>query len=129
MGLIDELHGQHREIIQLIKEIKKKPETERMDRCFKNLKTVLISHLINEDNYLYPTLRSLEATKEISDSYEDEMGELSSEIMNFYARHESGDKTESFNQDVENIIYKLIYRIVKEERELYPIFMKKFPNK
>ena len=129
MGLIEKLHGQHIEIIALLKEIKENTDTDMIDRCFKTLKTVLISHLINEDNYLYPTLRSLEATKQISDSYEDEMNEISSEIMNFYARYETGVKSDSFNQDIEDIIDKLVYRITKEENELYPIFKEKFPNK
>lgn len=129
MGLIDELHGQHRDIKKLLKKIQINTDVDIIDSHFKSLKIVLISHLINEDNYLYPALRSLEETKQISDSYEDEMSEISSEIMNFYARYESGDKTESFNQDIEDIIYKLVYRITKEERELYPIFKTNFPNK
>jgi len=129
MGLIEELHNQHREIVKLFKKIQENTSVDIIDNNFKVLKTVLISHLINEDNYLYPNLRSLEITKEISDSYEDEMGEISSEIMNFYSRYEKGEKTENFNQELKNIIDKLIYRIAKEEKELYPIFKKNFPNK
>lgn len=129
MGLIEELHNQHREIIKLLKKIQEDKNIDIIDNNFKVLKTVLISHLINEDNYLYPNLRSLDITKEISDSYEDEMSEISSEIMNFYTRYEKGEKTEIFNQEIKNIIDKLIYRITKEEKELYPIFKKNFPNK
>jgi len=129
MGLIDELHNQHMDIKKLLKKIQINTDADIIDSNFKSLKIVLISHLINEDNYLYPALRSLEATKQISDSYEDEMSEISSEIMNFYTRYESGNKTESFNQDIEDVIDKLIYRITKEERELYPIFKTNFPNK
>jgi len=129
MGLIDELHNQHMDIKKLLKKIQINTDVGIIDSHFKSLKIVLISHLINEDNYLYPALRSLEATKQISDSYEDEMSEISSEIMNFYARYESGNKIESFNQDIEDIMDKLVYRITKEERELYPIFKTNFPNK
>ena len=133
MGLIDELHEQHIEIKillkKLLKEIQIKSNQSIIHNHFKNLKKILISHLLNEDNYLYPALRSLEITKEISSSFEDEMNEISSEIMSFYIKYENEDLTETFHQDLKNIINKLVYRITKEEKELYPIFKKHFPNK
>lgn len=129
MGLIEELHEQHREIRTHLKKIVVNKEENVLGHHFKELKTVLISHLINEDNYLYPALRNLEATKLISDSFEDEMGEISSEVMNFYTRYQASENSESFKDDAYLIIEKLIYRIAKEERELYPLFKKHFPNK
>ena len=129
MGLIQELHGQHREIKEHLTKIQKNEDPEVVDNHFKELKTVLISHLINEDNHLYPVLRSLEETKQISDSFEEEMGEISTEVMEFYARYEPGEKSESFNHDIANIISRLVYRIIQEERVLYPTFKRFFPNK
>ena len=129
MGLIEELHSQHREIRMHLKKIVVNREENVLEHHFKDLKTVLISHLINEDNHLYPALRNLETTKLISDSFEDEMGEISSEVMNFYTRYQSSENNESFKDDAYLIIEKLIYRIAKEERELYPLFKKYFPNK
>lgn len=129
MGLIAELHKQHGEIKQLLKDIETTDNMEIIDSSFGELKKVLISHLINEDNYLYPLLRDLEETRQITASYENEMNKISTEIMEFYNNYQNGKKEVDFKGNVEDIVYKLVYRISKEERELYPIFKEKYPNR
>lgn len=126
MGLIDVLHSEHMEIRTHLKKIEINDDVEVINYHFKELKTVLISHLINEDNYLYPVLRNLEETKDISDSFEEEMGLISSEIMDFYSKYKDEFSGINFYEDARGIMNKLIYRIVKEERELYPTYRKFF---
>lgn len=129
MGLIDTLHEQHREIRTHLKKIEINEDQEILSYHFNELKVVLISHLINEDNYLYPPLRSLEAVEKISKSWEDEMGRISSDVMGFYDKYKDGFQGDNYKKDATDVIQKLIFRIAKEERELYPIFKEYFPEK
>jgi len=129
MGLIDQLHSEHKEIRLHLKKIEVNEGIDILNHHFGELKKVLISHLITEDNELYPALRSLQITEKISNSFEEEMGEISSEIMNFYAKYKCEFKGENFRGDANIIIERLIYRIAKEEKELYPAFKKNFPDK
>lgn len=129
MGLIEQLHREHNEIRLHLKKIQVNDDIEILNQHFSELKRVLISHLIIEDNELYPALRSLQATEKISNSFEEEMGRISSDIMDFYAKYKHEFKGENFRGDAGVIIDRLIYRITKEERELYPAFKRYFPNK
>jgi len=129
MGLIEQLHREHKEIRLHLKKIQVNDDIEILNQHFSELKRVLISHLITEDNELYPALRSLQVTEKISNSFEEEMGRISSDIMDFYAKYKYEFKGENFRGDVSMIIESLIYRITKEERELYPTFQEHFPNK
>lgn len=87
---------------------------------------VLIMHLAKEDQHLYPQLRTKGGTRAaaVATRFADEMGGLSAAYLD-YANSWTPDRMmrdwRGFAADTRNIVLALRQRIMREERDLYPL--------
>lgn len=91
------------------------------------LHRVLMLHLAKEDQLLYPRLKTCgnPRTEALATRFADEMGGLAAAYL-AYSSKWTGDRIveawNEFGHDTRKIIRALRHRIVREERDLYPLF-------
>lgn len=121
MSLVDTLKKEHEALKNILSEVKAAGinSQEGRDKLIKS-KALLLGHLKKEDEQLYPALKQLEETKEISRSFQDEMKEMSVTVLEFFNKYENGvDENMEFAKDFGRLIGALNSRITKEEVALY----------
>ena len=91
----------------------------------KNLSGKLKVHLSMEDRYLYPNLKAKNESKNIAEKFENEMGNLAKEFLNYKEKYNTYIKiTESpinFKNETTKIMKALEDRMSREEKDLYTI--------
>ncbi len=132
MSSLLELRQDHAELVKIVGELKvmigretPPPSVDLFD-VRRRLTGRLIAHLKAEDWVLYPPLLASSDT-EIADTarrFVDEMGGLAKAFTAFVERwdaHSIGVDWPGYQRDAGGIIAALTNRIVRENRELYPL--------
>ena len=127
MANLDNYFRQHKEISELINTIKTMAikdliaNSKEIATTLNNLSGKLKVHLSMEDRYLYPNLKS----KNIAEKFENEMGNLAKEFLNYKEKYNTYIKiTESpinFKNETTKIMKALEDRMSREEKDLYTI--------
>lgn len=129
MANLDNYFRQHREITELIDSIKLLT-TKDLTNSSKEIATMLNSlsgklkiHLSMEDKYLYPNLKSKTETKNIAEKFENEMGNLAKEFLDYKDKYNTyikiNDNEIKFKNETTKIMKALEDRMNKEEKDLY----------
>ena len=113
--------------VQLLALVAKQPaETTALSTLRWRLNHVLMVHLAKEDNLLYPQLKSstIPATRMLATRFADEMGGLAATYLAYSTRWTvvavEADWA-GFAADTRTVMRALRQRILREERELYPM--------
>ncbi len=127
MANLDNYFRQHKEISELINTIKTMAikdliaNSKEIATTLNNLSGKLKVHLSMEDRYLYPNLKA----KNIAEKFENEMGNLAKEFLNYKEKYNTYIKiTESpinFKNETTKIMKALEDRMSREEKDLYTI--------
>ncbi len=134
MGITDNLRIQHKEILDIVKQIQSylNPEELSQDAAevqdlLSKLAKVLEGHLIKEDDLLYPALRThpAKSVQALAKIYIDRMGGIR-DVFNKYIIKWSDaksiqDNTDAFISETSAVFLLLSKRIHKEDYELYPL--------
>jgi len=127
---IDYLQGQHKRIYSLIDEIRAIVNQKNSDMIvvkIRQLASILEIHLRNEDRSLYPDLikHGNKQVRTLVHRFYSEMGNLSNEYTEFKLKYNKGSKIEAdhklFDEEFNTIITRLLFRLEKEDQELYPL--------
>ena len=131
----NKLLKQHEEVLELIEKIKNKKisnkkSSQKIRKQLSLLSGKLKIHMMKEDEYLYPELKESNdiIIKETAQNFINDMGDLAEQFKKFNQNYLSFSKIlnnkEEFNEKKEVIMGKLIKRIEKENKELYPLLKK-----
>lgn len=87
---------------------------------------VLMVHLAKEDQHLYPVLRARTGTRaaQIAARFADEMGGLAAayrDYTNRWTTDRMASDWRGYGDDTRKIVRALRHRIMREERDLYPL--------
>lgn len=131
---IDNLMDQHVKIRELIGEVKRYIDVDKSEEnisllAYKinKLAGVLRIHLSSEDRYLYPDLMSSDDSdiRELAGSFDKRMGGLSNGFISFKTRFNTVENIQNkygdFILELDDIIEKLLTRLDREDKELYPL--------
>ena len=131
---LDNLIDQHARLRILIDSINKmlescstKDEIDLLISKIVELAGVLRIHLNNEDRYLYPRLMTSKNNEvmNVATEFDSKMGDLSNNFISFKTRYNSYENInknpQAFISEFKNVISKLIKRLDKEDKELYPL--------
>lgn len=96
MNLIDVLQNEHRTILSLLDDVASLgvDSVEGRKKLLKS-KELILAHLHKEDQKLYPKLNKLEATHDVSISFENEMKEVSLYVLKLFCELEKSGDTEA----------------------------------
>lgn len=129
MANLDNYFRQHKEISELINTIKTMAikdliaNSKEIATTLNNLSGKLKVHLSMEDRYLYPNLKAKNEAKNIAEKFENEMGNLAKEFLNYKEKYNTYIKiTESpinFKNETTKIMKALEDRMSREEKDLY----------
>lgn len=128
-SLIVNLKKEHDQIISVLNEVNTLGiYSERGQILLIDSKTALLAHLHREDTEFYPVLRK-EAQKNDSlsrtlDVFAKEMESISKAALDFFEKYKSGGSGIEFARDFGRLFSILQMRIGREERILYPEFLK-----
>lgn len=125
MNLINVLQNEHRTILSLLDDVASLGvgSVEGRKKLLKS-KELILAHLHKEDAKLYPKLNKLEATHDVSISFENEMKEVSRYVLSLFCELEKSGDTEAVAIQFKDVRQRLRDRIAKEEFALYPLFEK-----
>ena len=125
MNLIIVLQNEHRTILSLLDDVAcLGVGTEEGRKRLLKSKELILAHLHKEDEKLYPKLNKLEATHDVSISFENDMKDVSSFVLKFFCELEKSGDTEAVAIQFKDVRQRLRDRIAKEEFALYPLFEK-----
>ncbi|MEM5385824.1 hemerythrin domain-containing protein [Paraburkholderia phymatum] len=123
MSLITTLKHDHEEIFRLLDECRALGVvTDEGRRKLKQVRGVVAAHLKREDDKLYPAMRKHDETRALGEMYAQEMRAISSEILGFFDRLESGRSGIELAREIGRVIAHLRQRMTREEVRLYPAF-------
>jgi hemerythrin-like domain-containing protein len=132
MSSLAQLRGEHAELVKIVKELQAliegdaPPPAVALFDVRRRLSSMLIAHLKAEDWVLYPPLLSSADTKvaETARHFVDEMGGLA-QAFTVYIERWDALSIESdwprYQRESRGIIEALTTRIIRENRELYPL--------
>jgi hemerythrin-like domain-containing protein len=132
MSSLAQLRGEHAELVKIVKELQAliegdaPPPAVALFDVRRRLSSMLIAHLKAEDWVLYPPLLSSADAKvaETARQFVDEMGGLA-QAFTVYIERWDALSIESdwlrYQRESRGIIEALTTRIVRENRELYPL--------
>jgi len=135
-GLVRQLKEEHKTIIYSFGTILSNIKDEKVENfdvvdSFRELRTVLVSHLDVEDKLLYPKLASSEHedAKELGKKFSDEMMGITKVVIAFFDKygHAAAPKLRQdaeFNKEVVALVDAVKDRIDKEEKILFPVYDK-----
>lgn len=131
MANLDNYFRQHKEISELINIIKILTakdliaNSKEIAITLNSLSGKLKVHLSMEDKYLYPNLKAKNESKNIAEKFENEMGNLAKEFLNYKEKYNTYIKIiESpinFKNETTKIMKALEDRMSREENDLYII--------
>lgn len=131
IGLLKEQHAEIVRDMQALQEILKLPVSLENEQKVRKLLKVLdhrvILHLVQEDQLLYPRLSIVEQDpiQEMARRFIDEMGGMAGEFSRYMQRWQTEDELvhhwEQFIEHTRVLADRLIRRIEREERELFPL--------
>lgn len=131
---VTNLKRQHNEVMSLanyiLNNIKNRTVDKNLDQIVKSINTItgkLKIHLLNEDEFLYPYLLSSPdaVLNNFGKKYSEEMKEVTKAYNSYKTKYNTTDKIKQnmaeFNEDTKRIFGALANRIVREEKEIYPL--------
>lgn len=130
MGFTDKFRVQHNEILQIAKEmteqLRGQPDPAALRKLLSNLAGKLQFHLAMEDQALYPRLQGASdpKVKAMANRFMTEMGGLGGAFAAYNTRWQvSAIRADvaSFAEETDAVFAALTQRIVRENRELYPL--------
>lgn len=135
MSSLAQLRQEHAELVRIVGELQamidrdQPPPSVELFRVRRKLSSVLIAHLKAEDWVLYPPLLSCEdpGIAATAKQFVDEMGGLAQAYSEFNERWDAFSIESDwggYRQDAAGIIDALTNRIIRENRELYPLLEK-----
>jgi hypothetical protein len=123
MSLIDTLIHDPKEIFRLLDESQALgATTEEGRRKLKQVHGVVVARLKREDLKLYPEMQKHVQTRELGDTYSQEMRNISSEVLAFFDSLENGAAGIEFSRQMGRVVSHLRQRMTREEVRLYPAF-------
>jgi len=131
--LIDQLKGDHKELVELYMEIKSLFEAESYKTVSEKLgdfRAALQGHLLTENVRLYIYLDHMfqgdETNSELIRGFRKDMGDIAKAVMSFLKKYEeigvNNDLASQFDEDFATIGKVLTKRIENEETVLYPLY-------
>ncbi len=131
MANLDNYFRQHKEISELINTIKTMAikdliaNSKEIATTLNNLSGKLKVHLSMEDRYLYPNLKAKNEAKNIAEKFENEMGNLAKEFLNYKEKYNTyiiiTESPINFKNETTKIMKALEDRMSREEKDLYTI--------
>ncbi|MBI3755936.1 MAG: hemerythrin domain-containing protein [Deltaproteobacteria bacterium] len=132
-----ELKGEHKTVARLIEEIKgliQKKDTQGIAAHMVTLKSGLLSHLKKEDDKLYADLLKTAKEKNIEmvsitvNTFSTEMKGIAARILGFFDKYPNKDEiariTADFSKDFQGVYEDIMKRVNNEEKVLYPMYEK-----
>ena len=127
-----QLRSEHADLVRLSRQLRmhlyRPPSADHSELllCREQFHRALVGHLINEDWLLYPRLQASEdpQIKEMADRFIREMGHLRDSFqvwMAIWTADAIERSWEAFRSETEDLLDGLSVRIVRENRELYPL--------
>ncbi len=125
--LIEELKHEHSEILATLNEVKKLGILSKEGQSkLLAVKAVLLEHLQNEDDRLYPILKTnakeSKTLENTLDLFEIDMKNVSHIVKNFFEKFSSGVDDNVIQREFEILYTALVERIKNEEDLLYDEF-------
>lgn len=118
--LISTLKQEHAELQRLLAEAKQHGISSGQGLiALAKAKRLLLTHLMKEDQELYPALKQLEAGRHIANSYADEMQQVSQDVLRFFQTLEARPDDRALPSEFGRLLGVLGGRIRKEESILY----------
>lgn len=135
MSSLAELRNEHAELVRIVKELESLVDRDTPPACLdlfdvrRRLSGLLIAHLKAEDWVLYPPLLSSGDAQVAATAkqFVDEMGGLAQAYTVFSERWDAlsiESNWAGYRKEARGIIEALTNRIVRENRELYPLLEK-----
>jgi hemerythrin-like domain-containing protein len=132
--LVEELQGEHRELLHLYKSLVVTHQRGDYDAAVSNLKRftyALRAHLLKENLHLYVylkhALRHDTESSELMASMRVEMGKIGRVLNDFVTRYTSSpwdlEVRQNLGEELNKIAEVLTVRIQQEEEVLYPMYM------
>ncbi|MGR3304034.1 MAG: hemerythrin domain-containing protein [Candidatus Scalindua sp.] len=128
-ALIEELKGEHAEIIAMLNEVKELgiPSKEGQARLM-SIKESLLAHIKKEEEQFYPVLRKEAEINKHLESILDllavGMMDVSRVALEFFDKYSRGVSGKEFPKELENLLAALGKRIRNEEDILFPEYEK-----
>ena len=121
--LADRLHDEHTIMLDLLKKLRATgPATPEGHDLLLKARNLIINHLKQEDEHLYPVLRANEFTQDVAATFADEMAPLAERFIQFFERYDTPTATEEFNSELGRLMASLQRRITREEYVLLPTY-------
>ena len=103
-------------------------DTEAGQQKLLEAQTTLLAHLEQEDKELYPVLWDLAPDnpdlKQKLDAFANDMLNVRAKVLTFFEKHAAGQHSADFAIDFRNMYALLDRRIMREERDLFPEYMR-----
>lgn len=125
------LAAEHADLARMVDELRRavdddEPDFDRLARARWRLGFLLAVHLAKEDKHVYPALKRHEnaSLASLATAYETEMGDLDQRFRDYLADWPIQIITRrwlQFRLATTDLMDKLVQRIEREERELYPL--------
>lgn len=115
VGVFKVLSEQHGEASALLKRVKNDPDKRR--ELWPKIRQELLSHEKAELREVYPVLRAFDGCRELADRHDAQAGRLSAQIDRMHAMEIS---TETWGDELDNLIRMLKDHIREEEEEIFP---------
>lgn len=128
-NLISELQKEHIQILDVLNYVNKHGiySAEGQEKLIES-KMLLLAHLKKEDQLIYPVLRDSalknETLQKTLDSFAKEMEGITGLVSEFYFKYPKNSRGLDFARDFGRLFAMLQTRIGREERILYPQFLK-----
>ena len=121
--LADQLHHEHAIMLDVLKQLRTTgPATEAGHELLLKARSLIINHLQQEDDHIYPVLRANEFTHDIATNFSEEMGLLAQRFIDFFERYDAPDNTSEFSSELGRLLAILQKRISREEYVLLPTY-------
>lgn len=132
-----ELKSEHKTVARLIEEIKgliQKNDTQGIAAHMGTLKSGLLAHLKKEDDKLYADLLKTAREKNIEmvvitvNTFSTAMKGIAARILGFFDKYPNKDEiaklTTEFSKDFQGVYEDIMKRVNNEEKVLYPMYEK-----
>jgi len=135
MASFEQMVEAHKNILEIISDIGSnlndiESNAASIAKSISRLSGILKIHLGNEDRYLYPSMKksSDAVLQKKAGEFQDEMGNLSVEFMNFKDNYNTQSRIiknkDIAKKEIDNMCKKIVDRMNREDNDLYPLAKK-----
>lgn len=121
--LADRLHAEHETMLDLLKRLRTAgPENAEGHQMLIDARDLILHHLKQEDDHLYPVLRANQFTSDIAETFSSEMSPLAQRFIDFFDKYDLPEDSTAFKSELGRLLAALQKRIAREEYVLLPTY-------